>query len=301
MKLTSRLKTLALTACSILALGSFSADAQLLWKVEKPGSDKVSYLLGTHHFAPVEILDSIDGLNQAFDSVEKLYGEIDMAMMNNPVELMKYQNLLMVPADSTLDKILTPAELDSVNVVWTRVTKGQAPLSMFYPMKPASVSNTMVAALMAERFPDKDMTKPGIDQTMQNRAKEAGKVVAGLETMEFQMDMLFGTPISKQKEDLMEAVADGGKANIDQTLEITDAYMKRDLDAVEKMMTDPEAMSPQEADRLIFNRNYNWVEFLKEEMASHPVMVVVGAGHLPADKGVISLLRKAGYTVTPVN
>jgi uncharacterized protein YbaP (TraB family) len=26
----------------------------------------------------------------------------------------------------------------------------------------------------------------------------------------------------------------------------------------------------------------------------------VGAGHLPGDKGVISLLRKAGYTVTPV-
>ena len=30
------------------------------------------------------------------------------------------------------------------------------------------------------------------------------------------------------------------------------------------------------------------------------VLIAVGAGHLPGDKGLISLLRKEGYTVTPV-
>lgn len=301
MKLTLKLKSLAVAACAVLALGSFSAKAQLLWKVEKPGSDKVSYLLGTHHFAPVEILDSIKGLDKALASVDKLYGEIDMNLMNNPAELMKFQGLLMAPADSTLDKILTPAELDSVNVVWTRVTGGQMPLSMMYDMKPATLTNSMVAALMAERFPEKDMTQPGIDQLMQNRAKELGKEVAGLESMDFQMNMLFGVPIAKQKEDLMEAVSEGGATTIEKTMEITEAYLKRDLNAVGKMMTDPETMSPQEADHMIFDRNDNWIAILKDEMMQHPVMVVVGAGHLPAERGVIEQLRKAGYTVTPID
>lgn len=301
MKLQKRLKTLALAACAALALVTPPAHGQLLWKVEKPGSDKVSYLLGTHHFAPVEILDSIAGLDKALESVDKLYGEIDMSLMTNPAELMKYQGLLIAPADSTLDKILSPAELDSVNVVWNRVTKGQMPLSMMYGMKPASVSNSMVVALMAERFPDKDMTKPGMDQTMQDRARQLGKEVAGLESMEFQMNMLFGSPISKQKKDLMEAVSNGGNTNIDRALMITEAYMSRDLDIVENMMTDPDIIPAQEAERMIFGRNDSWVAILADEMTQRPLMVVVGAGHLPAGRGVIAQLRKAGYTVTPVD
>ena len=30
-------------------------------------------------------------------------------------------------------------------------------------------------------------------------------------------------------------------------------------------------------------------------------MMAVGALHLPGDRGVITLLRKQGYTLTPVN
>ncbi|MBN8863238.1 MAG: TraB/GumN family protein [Sphingobacteriales bacterium] len=30
------------------------------------------------------------------------------------------------------------------------------------------------------------------------------------------------------------------------------------------------------------------------------LLIAVGAGHLPGKEGVISLLRKAGYKVTPV-
>jgi uncharacterized protein YbaP (TraB family) len=35
-------------------------------------------------------------------------------------------------------------------------------------------------------------------------------------------------------------------------------------------------------------------------MPQKSLLVAVGAGHLPGDKGVINLLRKAGYTVTPM-
>jgi uncharacterized protein len=35
-------------------------------------------------------------------------------------------------------------------------------------------------------------------------------------------------------------------------------------------------------------------------MAKQSLVIAVGAGHLPGDKGVINLLRKAGYKVEPV-
>ncbi len=51
---------------------------------------------------------------------------------------------------------------------------------------------------------------------------------------------------------------------------------------------------------LLYQRNRNWVAKLKDLMPAKSLLVAVGAGHLPGDKGVINLLRKAGYTVTPI-
>ena len=43
----------------LLVVAAISAQAQLLWKVSKPGSDKTTYLFGTHHFAPLSVIDNM--------------------------------------------------------------------------------------------------------------------------------------------------------------------------------------------------------------------------------------------------
>ena len=48
--------TIALVASASLA------QAQLLWKVTVPESSNTSFILGTHHFAPAGMIDSISGL-----------------------------------------------------------------------------------------------------------------------------------------------------------------------------------------------------------------------------------------------
>lgn len=89
-------------------------SAQILWKVEKPGNEHVSYILGTHHFATLSVLDSLVNLPEALQRADKVYGELDMAEMTSPASMQVMQMALMAPADSTLDKVLTPAQLDSV-------------------------------------------------------------------------------------------------------------------------------------------------------------------------------------------
>ncbi len=54
------------------------------------------------------------------------------------------------------------------------------------------------------------------------------------------------------------------------------------------------------SDLLLYNRNRNWVEKLKSLLPVKPLLIAVGAGHLHGYKGVINLLRKAGYKVKPV-
>ena len=79
------MKKLFLTLAVIVA--SMSCNAQLLWKVSGNGVKGDSYLFGTHHVAPVDMLDRTPGFNDALKGVDAVYGEIDMAIMNSPVDL----------------------------------------------------------------------------------------------------------------------------------------------------------------------------------------------------------------------
>ncbi|MDE7413289.1 MAG: TraB/GumN family protein [Muribaculaceae bacterium] len=288
-----KILSLALTAIITFASG---VSAQIFWKVEKPGSDKTSYLLGTHHFAYLSTLDSLAQLPAALEKCDRLYGELDMEAMTSPENIMKMQQVLVAPSDSTLDKVLTPAQLDSLKTVWNDLTGGQAPLEMMYAMKPSLLS-TQIASIMAMKiFPDLNPLE-GLDMTMQKRAKDLGKPVAGLETIDFQMDRLYGTPIKKQAESLMETIRDmEGQEKMSKQL--ADAYMRHDLDTILKTMEEEEE-SAEDLERLLYSRNDNWVKQLAEEMPGESIFVVVGVGHLPGDRGVIAQLRKAGFTVTP--
>ena len=54
-------KILSILLFISLALNS---NAQLLWKISGNGQEKTSYILGTHHLAPLSIKESIAGLHK---------------------------------------------------------------------------------------------------------------------------------------------------------------------------------------------------------------------------------------------
>ena len=56
----------------------------------------------------------------------------------------------------------------------------------------------------------------------------------------------------------------------------------------------------QFTDLLLYNRNAAWAKKLENLLPTNALVVAGGAGHLPGEKGVINLLRKAGYKVEPV-
>ena len=287
-----KILTLALMAAATL---SSTVSAQILWKVEKPGNAHVSYILGTHHLAPVAIIDSLENLPAAIKGADRMYGEIEMADIMSPESIAQMQQSLMAPADSTLDKVLTPDQLAQVKAAFDPFTGGQMPVKMLYPLKPAAISTQLAAMLASEVFPTLDPTA-GIDNTMQTRAAEAGVPVDGFETMQFQLDMLYGRPIEKQAKGLVKMVGDieGEKRN---TLALSEAYIAHDIDALYRLMLDEEE-DPEEFETLIYSRNDNWTKRMLEEMPEASLLVVVGAGHLPGERGLLQQLRDAGYNVT---
>lgn len=286
---------------SIAAIAmALSSQAQLLWKVTGGDSKGDSYIFGTHHIAPVAILDSIQGFADALNSVSTVYGELEMAEMTSPAVQQVAMRHSMAPADSTLSKLLSAEQLDSVSAVLGKYTGGMLTAAALDPMKPVVVSTQLGMMQSMVAFPE-FTGQQQLDQVIQERAQLAGKTVKGLETAEQQFAILMGGSLSRQAEQLMKDIRKEEKT-IEDAKTLAAAYMSADLDAMERLFNDPETgMSPETAKALIYDRNDNWIAQLREILPADKVMIVVGAGHLVGEKGILSQLRNAGYEVTAVD
>ena len=82
------------------------------------------------------------------------------------------------------------------------------------------------------------------------------------------------------------------------------AYFGQSLEDLEDLTAEESdgacGSSPEEEDKLIYNRNANWAKAMPKIMAADPTLFAVGAAHLCGEKGVLALLKEQGYTVEPV-
>lgn len=286
----------------VAALAPAASHAQILWKITGNNAKETSYLLGTHHLAPLSMLDSIAGFNDALAAVNAVAGEVDMAKMN--AEAQSLMGHMLAPADSTLTALLAPAQADSLTTVLQKYMGPQISAAQMAPLKPAAVATQLALLETMATMPEAAQALAEgkqLDSEVQVRALALNKQIIPFETAEEQMSILMGAPLAKQARLLMEAV----KQSLDGTAaesarKLTDAYLAQDLAAIAELIFSEKEMEVEDVERLIFARNRNWAASLSGILPERSVLVAVGAGHLPGDEGLISLLRKQGYTVEPV-
>lgn len=277
----------------LVAVISFvGATAQVLWRVTADGTDGVrhtSYVLGTMHTAGTEVIDTLAGLTEALECATVVYGEVSSSDMALTPATMA---CAIAPSDSTLQRLLSPAALDSVcRYVSTFGVDGARTLEALGKMKPA-----MLDAFLEVRRAGAS-TDMAMDIALQHRATAMGKEVRALETAEQQVRMLMGTPVAEQLEALMESVRapEAAQAASDSFVA---AYRCQDLEAIGRLLV--REMKGAYAERMVYARNRAWAAVLVPEMRCRSVLVAVGAGHLVGPEGLLAMLRSAGFDVSPV-
>ena len=279
---------------------TLGAQAQLLWKVSGNGLDKPSYLFGTYHLASLGIKDSIAALPQVQQDVQQVYGEVIMADMMKPETLMKMQQQMMLPADTTLKSLFTPEEFEVVSQAVQEYLK--VDITLLDRMKPAALFQQLTVLFYVKHTPGYNPQEQ-LDASFQQDATKAGKKVGGLETVQSQLDILFNKPLRRQAEDLYCFLSDPAKAER-QAKEVIAAYAAQDLDTVLRLMEEKEGTkcdpTPEEMAQLLYDRNHNWAKQMPALMQAAPTLFVVGAGHLPGEQGLLALLKAQGYTVEPM-
>ena len=293
---------------SVLAIVAIvGVNAQLLYKISGNGIGKPSYIVGTYHLAPASYVDSIPGANEALASVEQVCGEVDMAEMESMAGVQKLMAAMMLPDGKSLSDILSDEEMGKLNAFMNEVMGADLnnPLiaAQLGKMTPAAIANQLQLVQYMKMTPGFNPNAL-IDSYFQTEAKKTDKPVIGFETLDFQISVLYtGSTIERQKEQLI-CMIDNQEYNQMVMEQLTKAYFSQDIDAVlavteEKLGTSCDS-TPEEEEALIFGRNADWVEKIPAIIGDKSTLFVVGAAHLPGERGVLELLKKEGYTVEAV-
>lgn len=240
------------------------------------------------------------------DETNQVCGELDMMDAFKPENATRLMKSQMLPEGVTLSSLFTKDQLKRLNALLLEVLgsnlEDEAFAAQMEKMTPVALSTSMtLASYMKGNSSFNPMEL--IDNYFQMEALQNGKSVKGFETVDFQMDVLYGAPLEKQVNDLM-CMVDHYEVTEEITNRITDAYFSQDLKMIEEVM-EAEAeidctASADASDVLIYNRNRNWVEMMPDMMAEQPTLFAVGAAHLCGEQGVLKLLEEAGYTVEGV-
>ncbi len=208
--------------------------------------------------------------------------------MDDP-DMMKDMMAGMQMKDTSTLQGMMGNQFDSANTVFQKATG--LPLKMLNTAKPFLLMSMIYPSLLG-------CTPESWENVFQKMAKEKGIEIKGLEKLQDQMDVFEKIPYKVQSKMLVEMLL-----NIDSSknefLEMLDVYKKKDINQL-NVLTEKEEDFGEYRDILLENRNHNWIPVIGEQAKKMPTFFAFGAGHLGGEKGVINLLRKAGFTVKPL-
>lgn len=271
------------------------AQNTILWSVNKPGSDKKSYILGTFH----QIGNSfIDGK----PTIEELLSKSDLAIFESVED--KNNNVVNVLLSRTDDfsyrELLHKEDvifLESYSKDW------KVPLSKLKPGELLAKLQQEIIKQKCETIKPTD-TLDHIDDYLQVLAKKHNIRIKGLESYTDQLNAI--NTNTSNKEELTWDKAKGlihqyifdaeskDKTRQKQICALATEYMKMKLD----YQLDVKCA---ENDEIISNRNKKWIPQIIQSLEENKsLFIIVGLYHLYGECGVISQLRKKGYEVNPV-
>ena len=269
-----------------------NTDNTLLWKISGNGLVRPSYIFGTIHMLCKDDAVLSDSLKRVIRNVKEVYFEVDL---DNMFEMLGMLSKMKMRGDTTLQDLLSVADYEKVKNYFE--SKGSMlPFSMLETYKPMLAAST----LQQGGLPCENTAM--MEQEIMQEAKQYNKPIKGLESMGYQASVLDSIPYKLQAEQLVSYIDNAMKGGDDdkELSEMMEAYKSQDLKKLEEMLMKSDPSISNYTDILLYNRNHNWIEKLKELLPEKSLLIAVGAGHLPGKEGCINLLRLQGYKVTPV-
>jgi uncharacterized protein YbaP (TraB family) len=261
------------------------SSSSLLWQVSGKGLATPSYLFGTFHLMCKSDFSAEGVLKEKLAASKQFYGEV---AMDDPTIAMQLAGK-MVSANS-LESMVTPEEFKRLGTNFQNITG--LPLAMFNNFKPFMALSLVTLSTISCT----DRIQP--ETELVNIAKEHQLPILGLETVDDQINAINKEPLDSQLNDLKRILNNFDSVKTVMA-DLTAVYKKRNVDSLYAFMK-AAGTDGQFEQNLLIERNQRWIPVMEKAMNDKASFFAVGAGHLGGPEGVLELLRKRGYRVTPV-
>ncbi|MEM5566417.1 TraB/GumN family protein [Psychroserpens sp. AS72] len=286
--MTKQLLLFAFTIISVFNLNAQELEKSLLWEISGNGLTESSYVYGTIHMTCDATLD--EDVLKALDDTKLLVLEIDM---DDPSMQMSMMKGIYMKEGKTIKDLVTEEEYLTIS----KFVKEQMgmPLDAMGNIKPFFITAMFYPKLLG-------CPVQSFEEELMKIAHEQEEEVLGLETVEEQLNVFDEIPYEDQATDLLRSAKDNlatDKASFQKLMEL---YDNEDIEGMILMMDEDKNLSTtKHKDKMLDNRNKNWISKISDHANKQPTFFGVGAAHLAGDNGIIKLLREAGYTVKASN
>lgn len=300
MNTTTLRSLLAVLLVNLVGAAAVMAQAlpnALLWKVTGPGMKEPSYVMGTIHMIGAEDYFFSVEMEQAFENTKRLALEIDLNEMQNMGAMFSLMNKMFMANGQKLKDLVTAEEYELVK---GKLSEMGLPIMFLERVKPMFLQSMVGGPGGAQGGLQSGSVK-SYEMELNQKAKDQDKKVLGLETIEFQMSIFDSIPYKTQAKMLVESLQSSDSLiGGDDFAEMAKLYKNEDIEKLAALINTDTTGIGNYSNILLVNRNKAWIPRMQELMKEQPTFFAVGAGHLAGEHGVIPLLKKAGYTLTPI-
>ncbi|MCC6208270.1 MAG: TraB/GumN family protein [Gammaproteobacteria bacterium] len=269
-----------------------ASGKHIFWEAKSPASGKI-YLLGSLHFGAPWIYPLPAVIGDALATADALVVEADLSR-TPPADLAARLQAAGTYADGPgLKGALEPTEWEALSNVSR--TFG-LPVALVERQKPWLASLTLTSAVLQELGYS---AAYGVDMHVMHEAAPRIPIVE-LESAAYQFDLLSGMEPKDQVAMLMQTlheIDDAGRHFGD----MLDVWLNGNVEKLDRVMFeafDRMVRGDVIYRRLILERNDRMTDAIARLAREHRVIfVVVGAGHLVGENGIVERLKSAGYYV----
>jgi uncharacterized protein YbaP (TraB family) len=289
-------RTLVAVAATLAALAGWLAAAaaaapppSFAWKVTGHGGSL--YLVGSVHLLTADFYPLPPALEAAYADSDQLVEEVNIGDMLAPQAQLSLLTQGILPANQSLPDVVSA---ETVELVKKRAAAVGLPYAPLARMKPWFLSLTLTALEWTKAGFDENL---GLDMHFYQQATADGKPVQGLETIAYQVSRFDGMS-PKEQEALLTSSLEEMDDQIENITALTGAWKQGNAREVERLVLADVQSDPALYDRLLVERNRNWLPQI-EALFARPghALVVVGAAHLVGPDGLLKMLEARGYTI----
>ncbi len=257
-----------------------TAQAASVWKVTAPNGGTL-YLGGSVHGLSSTDYPLPSAYNRAFDASSALVIEDDPNVSKRAAE--RFFKSGFYPKGDSLRNHVDPRTYDYVRRVLRTV-----------PEEEIAKCKPWMLIMMLWSGSTNEL---GIEGFLTKRARANQKPILGLETFREHADVIAGLP-DKQAELVLLQTFIPQAPGSDSHAKMLAAWRRGDADAITRFSHDMERDLPSFAQRLIVERNRNWIPKLERYLRDRRTyFVVAGAAHMGGPNGVLALLKARGYRI----